>query len=49
MAAAAACSLILLLGEHEIQHPAVADVWVRSAAMVKDIRVIAPGIFKGVT
>lgn len=40
--------LVLLLAEHQVHHPTSADVWPRSAAVVEDIGVVAPGVLKGV-
>src|SRR5262249_11419282 len=39
----------LLLAEHEIDDPAPADVRTRSAAMVEDGRVVAPGVLECVS
>ncbi len=41
-------SEFLLLAQHEIHHPAAANVRTGTAAVVEDVGVIAPGILKGV-
>ena len=37
-----------LLPQHQIHHPAAADVWSRSAAMAQDVLVAASRFHKGV-